>query len=76
MRSFAVAVLLREHSRLAIARKAFSNTGNMATTVSTGWELQIELPGGERHALRVYEQAAGIPEHPGCVEAMVHAVRT
>ncbi len=66
----------RASVRLEIARKTFSDTGNMATRVSTGWELQVELPGGERHALRVYEQAAGIPEHPALVEAMVHAVGT
>lgn len=50
--------------RMSIRAKTFTDVGNMQTTYSQGWELELELPDGAgRHTLRVYEDAIGIPEH-------------
>jgi len=57
--------------QLAIKKKTFADVGNMQTTYSSGWELKLQLPDGERHTCRVYEQADGIPDHPAQVQALV-----
>ena len=46
----------------------------MQTTYSSGWELKIQLPDGERHTCRVYEQADGIADHPAQVQALVSTI--
>ena len=60
--------------QLAIKKKTFADVGNMQTTYSSGWELKLQLPDGERHTCRVYEQADGIPDHPAQVQALVHTL--
>lgn len=56
--------------RIAIAKKTFTDIGNMQTTYSEGWELRVELP-GEKHAWRVYAEAYGIADHAAQVQALV-----
>jgi len=60
--------------QLAIKQKTFADVGNMQTTYSSGWELKVGLPDGERHTCRVYEHAEGIPDHPAQVQALVRAL--
>ncbi len=64
----------RRAVQLAIAEKTFTDTGNMTTTISRGWELRLVLPDGTRHACRVYAQMDGIPDHPQHVQALVAAL--
>jgi len=59
---------------LAIKKKTFADAGNMQTTYSSGWELKIKLPDGERHTCRIYAEAHGIPDHPAQVQALVTAL--
>jgi len=64
----------RRAVQLSIAEKTFSDTGNMTTTISRGWELKLALPDGTKHACRVYAHAEGIPDHPASVQALIAAV--
>ena len=64
----------RSAVQLSIRAKTFADVGNMQTTYSSGWELKLQLPDGERHTCRVYEQADGIPDHPAHVQALVSAL--
>jgi hypothetical protein len=61
----------RASVQLAIRARTFTDSGNMTTTISRGWELRIALPDGSRGAWRVYDHAEGIPDHPAHVQALV-----
>ena len=64
----------RRAVQLSIAEKTFSDTGNMTTTITRGWELKLALPDGTRHACRIYAEAHGIPDHPSHVQALINAL--
>ncbi len=57
--------------QMSIAKKTFTDVGNMQTTYTEGWELRLVLPGNEKHAWRVYAEAYGIADHAAQVQALV-----
>jgi hypothetical protein len=57
----------RRAVQLSICEKTFTDSGNMTTTVSRGWELRMSLPDG-KHTCRVY---AGEGEHAQHVQMLV-----
>ena len=63
----------RRTVQLSIKEKTWSDSGNMTTTISRGWELVIALPDGTKHACRVYAEAHGIPDHLANVQALLRA---
>jgi hypothetical protein len=56
---------LRAYDRNAVSisaqRKKWTDTGNTQTVVSHGWEVDLALPDGEKHTLRLYESNAYDP---------------
>jgi hypothetical protein len=61
--------------QLSVCEKTWSDSGNMTTTISRGWELRLVLPDGSRHTCRVYGHADGIPDHQSHVQALVCALQ-
>ena len=63
--------------KIAAPRKKWTDTGNMQTTVSEGWEVSMQLPAGEAYdELRLYAedpyrtaQAANVPRFLAAIGA-------
>jgi hypothetical protein len=70
MRSFT-----RNEVRIAAPRKRWTDTGNMQTTTSEGWEVSLDLPGGEKiDGLRLYGENAYFPQQAANVPPFLSAI--
>jgi hypothetical protein len=53
----------RNSVKLQAVRATWTTHGNVQMTTSHGWEVQLALPDGESHSLRMYNENAYDPAH-------------
>lgn len=47
---------------IRLKKRRFTDSGNMQTTISQGWEANVSLPGNESYKWRIYDSLDGYPE--------------
>ena len=61
----------RKDVSIAAKRKKWTDVGNMKTTISEGYEVDLKLPNKEAYTFRLYETNAYDPQHAGNVATLL-----